>query len=110
MATKPFFRGGRLVRKDSITKFKAQQMQQASSWTPVSSSNIGHICWKSEEEDQVKHGLGVWFKSKDGSGSVYFYTSAPFEVYKEMMKASSKGAFLHEQVKPNYPHVGPFGS
>jgi hypothetical protein len=113
---RPFFRNGRLVRDKPITKFKAQEIQQASNWTPVSSSNVGYICWKSEEEDKTKHGLGVWFvsKGKDGKAtgnqSIYWYPSAPFEVYKKMLAASSKGKFMNDHVKPSYPHVGPFKS
>ncbi|TMI65363.1 MAG: KTSC domain-containing protein [Bacteroidetes bacterium] len=36
------------------------------------------------------------------SGNIYDYKEVSEKVYNEMKKASSKGAFLNKQIKPNY--------
>jgi ABC-type transporter Mla maintaining outer membrane lipid asymmetry ATPase subunit MlaF len=36
------------------------------------------------------------------SGAIYDYLKVPGNVYNEMKKASSKGEFLNNKIKPNY--------
>lgn len=39
------------------------------------------------------------------NGSVYQYLDVPEAVYQEFMRASSKGKFLHANIKNNYRYV-----
>ena len=50
--------------------------------------------------DKMKHQLTVIFVS----GTVYNYKKVPEEVYEEMKKAFSKGAFLNEHIKGTYKY------
>ena len=61
----------------------------------VASSNISSVGYDSETET-----LEVEF----WSGSIYQYYNVPERVYEELMKSSSKGKFLHFQIKNAYPY------
>jgi hypothetical protein len=98
---RPYFRGGKLVRPGAITILQSQEMQQAASWTPVSSSNVKGICWRPNTGKGEPHGLGVWFLS----GGVYWY-DVPFDTYKAMLASGSKGQFVNENLK-SLPFDGP---
>ena len=106
---RPFFSGGKLVTHETITKYQAARMQEATNWASVKSSNIKYICWKPEVEgDGGKNGLGVWFKGDPEK--IYYYPSADHDVFSAMLKAPSKGKFLNSVVIPNHPHLGPFSA
>jgi len=64
--------------------------------TPVSSSNVVSIGY-----DPGSLTLEVEFTG----GSVYQYFDVPEAVYQELMRASSKGQFLHANVKNNYRYT-----
>ena len=61
----------------------------------VSSSNV-----KSVGYDGQTNTLEVEFHS----GHVYQYYGVPERVYDEMMRAPSKGQFLHLEVRNGYPY------
>ena len=62
---------------------------------PVESSNI-----KSVGYSPLRRKLEVEFKG----GGVYRYKSVPKTVYKSMMDSDSKGKFLHQHIKYQYPY------
>jgi hypothetical protein len=64
--------------------------------TPVSSSNVASIGY-----DVNTLTLEVEFVS----GSVYQYFDVPETLYQEFMRASSKGKFLHANIKNNYRYT-----
>jgi hypothetical protein len=64
--------------------------------TPVSSSNIASIGY-----DAKTLTLEVEFRD----GSIYQYFDVPETVYQEFMRASSKGRFLHANIKGNYRYA-----
>ena len=51
--------------------------------------------------EQATMTLEVGFRN----GSVYQYFDIPETVYQEFMRASSKGKFLHANIKNNYRYV-----
>jgi len=51
--------------------------------------------------DPVRSILRVIFLS----GSVYEYKNVPKEVYNEMKRSGSKGAYLNQHIKGHYPFV-----
>ncbi len=61
--------------------------------TPVSSSNIASIGY-----DKNTSTLEVEFNS----GDIYQYYSVPEEVYNGIMKASSYGKYLNQNIKSKY--------
>ena len=61
----------------------------------VASSNVRSIGY-----DQQTQTLEVEFYS----GSVYQYYSVSEHIYQELMKAPSKGKFLHMYIKNSYPY------
>lgn len=61
----------------------------------VASSNVRSIGY-----DPATATLEVEFLS----GSIYQYYDVPENVYDQLMKAGSKGRFLHYQVKNAYPY------
>jgi hypothetical protein len=64
--------------------------------TPVSSSSIVSIGY-----DPGTLTLEVEFTG----GSVYQYFGVPETVYQEFIRASSKGQFLHANIKDNYRYT-----
>jgi len=64
--------------------------------TTVTSSNIASVRY-----DPGTMTLEIEFKN----GSVYQYFDVPEAVYQEFMHASSKGNFLHTNIKNNYRYV-----
>jgi hypothetical protein len=64
--------------------------------TPVSSSNIASIGYNASTLT-----LEVEFRD----GSIYQYFDVPENVYQEFMQASSKGQFLHANIKNNYRYT-----
>lgn len=62
---------------------------------PVASSTIVAIGY-----DEPSQTLEVEFMS----GGVYQYYNVPQELAGELMRASSKGQFLHYQIKNAYPY------
>lgn len=108
--------GFRLPWQKISSKFDQRDIKAAEDWLPVDSSNVKAICWRLEGEGR-RHGLGVWFAPVDkktgkrrGAETTYWYPAAPFEEYKAMRSAASKGTYLHEHIIGKYPHVGPFGA
>lgn len=65
--------------------------------TPVVSSNLAAVGY-----DPVACVLEVEFKQPTGGGTVYRYRGVPAEVYRDMLQAGSKGAYLHRVIKPLY--------
>lgn len=63
---------------------------------PVSSSNIVSIGY-----DAGSFTLEVEFNNM----SVYQYQGVPSEVYEGLMAAPSKGTFLHQLIKDQYPYI-----
>lgn len=63
--------------------------------SPVASSTIVTIGY-----DEPSQTLEVEFKS----GGVYQYYNVPQGLADELMQASSKGQFLHYQIKNAYPY------
>lgn len=61
----------------------------------VASSNVSSIGY-----DPATETLEVEF----WSGWVYQYYNIPENVYEQLIKASSKGRFLHTQIKNAYPY------
>ncbi len=62
--------------------------------TPIASSSLAAVGYSQE------HGvLEVEFRS----GRVYRYFAVPAKVYEGLMKADSKGAYLHRFVRDVYP-------
>ncbi len=61
----------------------------------VASSNLASVGY-----DPATETLEVEFLS----GSVYQYYNVPENVYDELMKESSKGRFLHYNIKNEYPY------
>ena len=61
----------------------------------VASSNIASVGYDSATET-----LEVEFSS----GSIYQYYNIPENMYNQMIKASSKGKFLHTYIKNAYPY------
>ena len=62
--------------------------------TPLSSTSIRSLGY-----DQPSQTLEVEFLN----GAIYQYYNVPENMYSEMMKASSKGKFLHLYIKNAYP-------
>jgi KTSC domain len=62
--------------------------------TPVSSSAIASVGY----EPEMKM-LEIEFTS----GSVYDYFGVPRKVYKELMAAESKGRFVSQRIRGQYP-------
>ena len=60
----------------------------------VSSSNIVSIGY-----DESTETLEIEFKN-----GIYQYYNVPSVIYQQMMEASSKGQFLHQNIKNNYPY------
>ena len=60
----------------------------------VISSNVASIGY-----DENTQTLEVEFLNR----SIYQYFNVPASIYDEFMKASSKGKFLHYQIKNSYP-------
>ena len=63
--------------------------------TPVSSSNVLSVGY-----DAKTMKLEVEFKD----GAVYQYFDVPAAVYQGLMRADSKGAFMHANVSYSYRH------
>lgn len=61
--------------------------------TPMSSSNVASVGY-----DPITLSLEVEFKD----GSVYQYFDVPELVFQELMRASSVGQFMHENIRNNY--------
>lgn len=61
----------------------------------VASSNVASVGY-----DSVTETLEVEFLS----GSVYQYYNVPENMYDQLIKASSKGRFLHIYIKDAYPY------
>lgn len=72
-----------------ITQFKAPKFTM----TPVKSSQV-----KSHGYDPVSRTLAVEFNS----GSTYYYSDVPADVYANMQKAESVGSFLGKYIKPAF--------
>ncbi|MEW6081858.1 MAG: KTSC domain-containing protein [Bacillota bacterium] len=64
--------------------------------TPVTSSSVASIGYDSNTMT-----LEVEFTS----GSIYQYYDVPENVYQEFMRASSKGQFLHANIRHNYRYT-----
>lgn len=64
--------------------------------TPVSSSNIASIGYDARTLTLEVEFIG---------GSIYQYFDVPETVYQEFMRASSKGQFLHTNIKNNYRYM-----
>lgn len=64
--------------------------------TPVSSSNVVSIGY-----DPSSLTLEVEFNN----GAIYQYFDVPETVYQEFMRSSSKGQFLHTNIKNNYRYM-----
>ncbi len=62
---------------------------------PVASSNLASVGYSRETET-----LEIEFLS----GSVYQYYNVPENIYNELMRAGSKGQFLHAYIKNAYPY------
>ncbi len=110
--SKPFFKNGKLVTDDPITRAKAAEIQKAANWTAVISTNVGYVCWRIGKGK--KTGFGVWFDPKDrngkskGQGKIYFYPTAPFEIFLGIKRAGSPGKFLNDAVIGKYASEGPY--
>lgn len=104
----PYFKNGRLVQDNPITRFRSKQMDAAASWLPVESRSVRAICWRPESDKTKQTGVGVWFKSKNGPDTVYWYTDAPFEIYQEMRNSASKGVFVQTRLRGKFKTLGPF--
>jgi len=63
--------------------------------TPVSSSNLASVGY-----DSTTRTLRVEFRS----GAVYEYDNVPEAEYQGLMNASSKGSYLHENIKNRYSY------
>lgn len=62
--------------------------------TSVRSSNIRSVGY-----DPASRTLEVEFHS----GGVYQYSGVPENVYQGLMRAASKGSYLHDHIKDRYP-------
>lgn len=63
---------------------------------PVESSNLASIGY-----DPITASLFVKFRN----GSTYAYSGVPSSIYESLLVADSKGSYLNEQVKNQYPYV-----
>lgn len=61
---------------------------------PVDSSAIEMIGY-----DPVEPALTVRYRG----GRSYLYPGVPEHLYRQLMNAESKGAFMNRYIKPNYP-------
>lgn len=108
---KPFFRGGKLVQRQVITKLVALDMAAAESWLSVQSSNVKKICFRlPSPDDGGKNGLGICFYGKSKPDAYYFYKEAPYDAYIALKNAASKGKHVREVIIPSFAHAGPFAS
>jgi hypothetical protein len=62
----------------------------------VDSTNLASVGYKKRDKT-----LEVRFKS---NGSVYQYENVPEEVFDGLMKAESKGQYLHNHIRGAYPY------
>lgn len=62
---------------------------------PVESSNLNSVSY-----DDETNTLEIEFKY----GSVYRYSEVPEYVYNELMTATSKGSYLHKNIKGKFDH------
>ncbi|MGV9001332.1 MAG: KTSC domain-containing protein [Candidatus Saccharimonadaceae bacterium] len=62
--------------------------------TRVSSSNLSVVCYDGES-----YTLDVTFHSNQ----TYRYSGVPQSVYSGLMAASSKGSYLNQRIKSQYP-------
>ena len=65
--------------------------------TPLESSSIASIAY-----DPVERVLEVEYRR---SGKFYHYFDVPRTLYRELMDADSKGAFLNQVIKPNFDYT-----
>ena len=65
-------------------------------WPVFGSSNVRAVGY-----DRKKEELGIRFKS---SPQRYMYSDVPISVYKGLMAAPSRGKYVHQHIKGNYPY------
>ena len=61
----------------------------------VSSSNLKSVGYSAEYQT-----LEIEFVN----GAIYQYYNIPKNIYEELMQASSKGKFVHQQIRNAYPY------
>lgn len=68
------------------------------SWVRVDSSAVSAFIWF-EDRSGVPQ-LDVRWRE---SGKVYRYRGVPEDVYRRLLDAGSRGAFINREIKPVYP-------
>jgi hypothetical protein len=79
------------INRIKLTELEINQMQRES----VDSSTIISIGYDNQSET-----LEVEFKS----GGVYQYYNVPETIHQQLMESSSKGSFLHANIKPSFSY------
>ena len=68
---------------------------------PVESSNISHVGWWADENDDDPSEMFVVFKN----GGIYGYLKVDEDKYLGFLNSESKGKYLNSQIKPNHEFV-----
>lgn len=69
---------------------------------PVSSSNIAMIGWQPTTTPEALSGMG-WVEFQNGLTG--YYDGLPRDIFEAWRDSPSKGKFLHQNIKGNYPFV-----